>query len=573
MSDSTNVLAPGRTQGERVVKESLCQKVLDHAGKGRVVVTQFASNLHRLASVKAAADAAGRQICFIGTSLNTYLEAAYRDGRAPISPSELLKPEQLKHTDPNNVLIVTTGSQAEPRAQLSLASRSASQNLKISPQDLILYSAKVIPGNETKVAQMLNSLAMQGARVVAGRSDNLHVSGHAYQDELEEVLRYVKPQHFLPVHGEYSFLVEHARLARERAGVLFTEVIKNGQMLGVHERRNRNTISTGSMAAATIKQQQAAEQEQEAADAGSGIAVIGEVDLLRLFNDGGKGTGTAAEVAMEERETLAFEGIVVVAVDVIRPKQLGPSASWSASGTAGTGMGLTCRARLTTRGMWTDQGKLLDVLHRAVQSAVSKLPADASLGQVERAVMDACMKAARWFNNRKPEVIVVAYEHDPRAGAMVDAATRRREQAARQSAGVAAAAAGPTRPTGSAAAQAVAAVRNQHQQLQQPQQPRPPAREQQPQQQQQAAPAVQQQDQLQRPVRRIAAGTVQPGSSSRASTSSPPLRPPVRRTRRSIGAQPPPLQVLPDDARIPTMHDNPRANPPADAADTDLSYG
>eukprot|EP00878_Enallax_costatus_P031645 GHUV01034615.1.p1 GENE.GHUV01034615.1~~GHUV01034615.1.p1 ORF type:complete len:136 (+),score=36.73 GHUV01034615.1:1627-2034(+) len=135
---------------------------------------------------------------------------------------------------------------------------------------------------------MLNSLAMQGARVVAGRSDNLHVSGHAYQDELEEVLRYVKPQHFLPVHGEYSFLVEHARLARERAGVLFTEVIKNGQMLGVHERRNRNTISTGSMAAATIKQQQAAEQEQEAADAGSGIAVIGEVDLLRLFNDGGK---------------------------------------------------------------------------------------------------------------------------------------------------------------------------------------------------------------------------------------------------------------------------------------------
>eukprot|EP00879_Flechtneria_rotunda_P017604 GHRR01018454.1.p1 GENE.GHRR01018454.1~~GHRR01018454.1.p1 ORF type:complete len:532 (+),score=154.50 GHRR01018454.1:191-1786(+) len=283
MSDSTNVLSPGRTPGEAVVRDSLCQKVLDHAGKGRVVVTQFASNLHRLASVKAAADAAGRRICFIGTSLGTYLEAAYRDGRAPINPAELIKPNQLRDHDPNKVLIVTTGSQAEPRAQLSLASRSASENLRIGPQDLVLYSAKVIPGNETQVSQMLNSLALQGARVVASRSDNLHVSGHAYQGELEEVLRFVKPQHFLPVHGEYSFLVEHARLARQRAGVLFTEVIKNGQMLGIHERRNRNTLSTGSMAAAAAGKEQASGEQQQ-----SGISVIGEVDLFRLFNDGSR---------------------------------------------------------------------------------------------------------------------------------------------------------------------------------------------------------------------------------------------------------------------------------------------
>ncbi|WIA08050.1 hypothetical protein OEZ85_007517 [Tetradesmus obliquus] len=429
MSDSTNVLSPGRTPGEKIVQESLAQKVLDHQGKGRVVVTQFASNLHRLASVKAAADAAGRGICFIGTSLNTYLEAAYRDGRAPLSPSELIKPDQLPHMDPNKVLIVTTGSQAEPRAQLSLASRSASNNLKISPQDLILYSAKVIPGNETKVSEMLNSLALQGARVVAGRADNLHVSGHAYQGELEEVLRFVKPQHFLPVHGEYSFLVEHARLAKERAGVLFTEVIKNGQMLGVHERRNRNTISTGSMAAATVKAEAAAAAAAAEAEQGtaqdeprSGISVIGEVDLLRLFNDGGKGTGTATEMALAERETLAFEGVIVVAVDVIRPKAAMSSGGWAgaAGGAAAAAAGgLSCKARLTTRAMWTDQGKLLDTLHQAVNSAVSKLPGDASLGLVERNVTDACMRASRWFNNRKPEVIVVAYEHDPRSAVMV----------------------------------------------------------------------------------------------------------------------------------------------------------
>uniref|UniRef100_A0A383VM73 Uncharacterized protein n=1 Tax=Tetradesmus obliquus TaxID=3088 RepID=A0A383VM73_TETOB len=616
MSDSTNVLSPGRTPGEKIVQESLAQKVLDHQGKGRVVVTQFASNLHRLASVKAAADAAGRGICFIGTSLNTYLEAAYRDGRAPLSPSELIKPDQLPHMDPNKVLIVTTGSQAEPRAQLSLASRSASNNLKISPQDLILYSAKVIPGNETKVSEMLNSLALQGAHVVAGRADNLHVSGHAYQGELEEVLRFVKPQHFLPVHGEYSFLVEHARLAKERAGVLFTEVIKNGQMLGVHERRNRNTISTGSMAAATVKAEAAAAAAAAEAEQGtaqdeprSGISVIGEVDLLRLFNDGGKGTGTATEMALAERETLAFEGVIVVAVDVIRPKAAMSSGGWAgaAGGAAAAAAGgLSCKARLTTRAMWTDQGKLLDTLHQAVNSAVSKLPGDASLGLVERNVTDACMRASRWFNNRKPEVIVVAYEHDPRSAVMVDAASRRREQQQPQQR--------PGRRDGAATGmpwqqqqqQQQYPRQQQHPRQQQPAQQGPPAMQQQ---QQQQPPSLPQQQPAAAPAAEPAAAaaaarkvlsraaprarssrssssssstTTSDSSSSSSSTTASPgagpapvRRAPVRRTRRSSAAAAaalPPLQVLPEGVDVPAYKNNPRQNPDAASSGSDLAY-
>jgi len=103
---------------------------------------------------------------------------------APFSPDELVQPEQLPHMDPSKVLVVTTGSQAEPRAQLSLASQSLSHNLKIAPSDLVLYSAKVIPGNEGKVTQMINSLCGLGAEVAAGRAEGLHTSGHAYQDEL-----------------------------------------------------------------------------------------------------------------------------------------------------------------------------------------------------------------------------------------------------------------------------------------------------------------------------------------------------------------------------------------------------
>lgn len=218
MSDSTNVLSPGRTTSESTVQDAIMRRVLEHQGKGRVVCTQFASNLHRLVSVKKAADAAGRKVCFIGMSLTTYLEAAWRDGRAPFNPREVISSEQLSDYDPNEVLIVTTGSQAEPRAALSLASNANSQLLKIRPSDLVLYSAKVIPGNEGRVTRMLNSLSELGARVIQGRGENLHTSGHAYQDELTEVLRYVKPQHFLPVHGEYAFLCEHARLAKEQAG-------------------------------------------------------------------------------------------------------------------------------------------------------------------------------------------------------------------------------------------------------------------------------------------------------------------------------------------------------------------
>ncbi|MEW5301692.1 MAG: hypothetical protein WDW36_004535 [Sanguina aurantia] len=392
MSDSTNVLSPGRTQSEATVQDSMMQKVLAHKGKGRVIVTQFASNLHRLYSVKKAADASGRKICFVGASLNHYLEAAWKDGRAPFDPKELLDPNYLSSTNPNDVLIVTTGSQAEPKAQLSLAARESSQKLKIKTQDLILYSAKVIPGNEGRVTKMLNSLAMQGARVVAGRADNLHVSGHAYQDELMEVLRYVKPQHFLPVHGEFSFLCEHARLARETAGVQYTQVIKNGQMLGIHERPNGKNVSSGSMA-----------------------SLVGEVDLINFYNDGGMGTGTSKEMCIDERTTLAFDGVVVLAIDVVRTAALSDI----------DGATLRCRHRITTRGMWTDNGKLVAGLHRVAEEAVCSLAHDSALAMVERMVIKAVLKECNTFNQKKPEVICIAHEYDPRAAVIATAAETR----------------------------------------------------------------------------------------------------------------------------------------------------
>ena len=222
---------------------------------------------------------------------------------------------------------------------------------------------------------MLNSIAGLGATVVQGRNENLHVSGHAYQDELKEVLRLVRPQHFLPVHGEYSFLCEHARLAREEAGILNCSVIRNGTMLGVSQLRSRSSFSTGSE---------------------SGMGIVGEVNLVNFYNDGGKGTGTSTEMALEERSRLAFEGIVVVALDIWRGRS--------------DGDGINCRPRLTTRGMWTDQGELLKELHGSAERAMARLERDAGLPRIERVVIDALKRTCWTFNNKKPEVICIVHE-------------------------------------------------------------------------------------------------------------------------------------------------------------------
>ncbi len=412
MSDSTNVLSPGRTTSESDVEQNLVRRVMGHHGKGRVITTQFASNLHRLASVKKAADAAGRKVCFIGMSLNTYLEAAYREGRAPINPKDLVPQSAIDDMDPNELLIVTTGSQGEPRAALNLASRDASHMLKLRNSDLLLYSAKIIPGNDTKVVQMMNRIAEMGPEIAMSRDEGLHTSGHAYKDELEEILRAVKPQHFLPVHGEYSFLCAHAQLGRE-SGILNTSVIRNGQMLGVYDRRNKNTVSIGS------------------------AAMLGEAKLVNFYNDGNKGTGTAAEMSLQQRQHISTEGVVVAAVDVIRDPAVisavaalssgkGDSASNTSALQEAARRKLKAKIRITTRAMWTDGGKLLEVLHASAEAALAKLPGDAALSAVERVVGDSLRRAAKQFNNKRPEVIIIGHEADPRMGAAAGAMSKRR---------------------------------------------------------------------------------------------------------------------------------------------------
>ncbi|CAJ1943656.1 unnamed protein product [Sphenostylis stenocarpa] len=373
MSDSTNVLSPGRTISESVVADALLRNI--SAAKGRVITTQFASNIHRLGSVKAAADLTGRKLVFVGMSLRTYLDAAWKDGKAPIDPSTLVKAEDIDAYAPKDLLIVTTGSQAEPRAALNLASYGSSHAFKLTKEDIVLYSAKVIPGNESRVMEMLNRVSEIGSTIVMGKNECLHTSGHGYRGELEEVLRIVKPQHFLPIHGELLFLKEHELLGKS-TGIRHTTVIKNGEMLGVSHLRNRRVLSNGFIS-------------------------LGKENFQLMYSDGEKAFGTSSELFIDERLRIALDGIIVVSMEIFRPQNLDSPVENTLKG----------KIRITTRCLWLDKGKLLDALHKAAHAALSSCPVSCPLAHMERIVSEVLRKMVRKYSGKRPEVIAIAVEN------------------------------------------------------------------------------------------------------------------------------------------------------------------
>lgn len=409
MSDSTNVLSEGRTTSESDVAEALLRRI--SAAKGRVITTQFASNVHRLGSVQAAAAASGRKVAFLGLSLRTYFDAAFKDGQAPFDPSLLVKSEDIDLYAPQDLVLVTTGSQAEPRAALNLASFGGSRTLKLTPDDLLLYSAKMIPGNETRVVRMMNRIAELGPTIVMGRGDNLHTSGHAYRDELEEALRLVKPQHFLPIHGEFAFM-KHHELIGKSTGIRHTTVIKNGEMLGVAPLRNGRVLS-------------------------SGFSVLGKHKLKLMYNDGERAFGTAADLCVDERLHIAQEGIVIASIELYN--KLSDDAPRRQKENAGSSGGLIGRVRIITRCLWVDSGKLVDLLHKAADVALASCPANTSLVTVERTVGTVLRRVVQKFSNHRPDVIVIAVERskapsdrrrDPTDSPVRDKATGDRSRAA-----------------------------------------------------------------------------------------------------------------------------------------------
>ncbi len=236
LSDSTNVDRPGYTPSERAVLPRF-EEIFNRAQR-RVVVACFASSVHRIQQILDIAQQSGRKVAFIGRSMLSYTEIAHSLGLLRIPDNLLLRPQDVMSAPPHRVVAIVSGTQGEPMSAMSRVAVDNHKHLRLERGDMVVHSARIIPGNEKAIGRMMNHVARRGAEVVAGqRNPPVHVSGHASQEELKLLLNLVRPRYFVPLHGEYWQMSKHAALASHLAdyGLEDTYVLESGQTLVIDE--------------------------------------------------------------------------------------------------------------------------------------------------------------------------------------------------------------------------------------------------------------------------------------------------------------------------------------------------
>ncbi|MEG0775142.1 ribonuclease J [Clostridium sp.] len=281
MADSTNVQRQGHTISEKSIGETLT-RILSNA-HGRVIVATFASNIHRMQQIVNSSVKYGRKIAFSGRSMENISQVAMELGYLHIPDGSLIKADDIPSYPNEKVTIITTGSQGEPMAALARIAFSNHRKIKIEPKDLFIISASPIPGNEKLVSKVVNELFRKGADVIYEDLEEVHVSGHAYQEELKLIHTLVHPKYFMPVHGEHRHLKHHVDLA-ERLGM---------------DRANIFTMVTGDVLELT---------DSEA-------NITGKVQTGSVYVDG-LGVGDVGTVVLRDRKHLAQDGMLAIVVTI-----------------------------------------------------------------------------------------------------------------------------------------------------------------------------------------------------------------------------------------------------------------
>lgn len=230
LSDSTNAEYEGFEPSESSVRGPIAAVVRD--AEGRVIAACFSSHIHRVQQIVDAGVAAGRKIAFFGRSMHRNTTIAMEAGVLHVPEDSLVDIKELSDFPEDRQLLITTGSQGEPFAALSLISQGRHKFIDLHDNDTVLISARPIPGNETAVSKVISNLMRKGATVIHGRNSNVHVSGHARRDELATFINVVRPKTFVPIHGEYRHLHAHAELART-VGIEDVEVLEDGDRIVV----------------------------------------------------------------------------------------------------------------------------------------------------------------------------------------------------------------------------------------------------------------------------------------------------------------------------------------------------
>jgi len=281
MGDSTNVEKPGFSVSERKVGDSLDSFIKDC--NQRIIVTTFASNVHRIQQVLNCAARYGRKVGVTGRSMENILKVSTELGYMQIPPNTLVEMQQLKGLPREKVVIITTGSQGEAMSALYRMAFSGHRQVEITAGDRVIISASAIPGNEKTVGRVINELFARGAEVIYDKSSDLHVSGHAYQEELKLMLALTNPKFFVPLHGEQRHLRKHAKLAEQ---------------LGI-EPRNIIVSDIGKVIEMTSRS----------------VRLNGAVPSGKVFVDG-TGVGDVGAVVLRDRKHLAQDGMLVIIVNL-----------------------------------------------------------------------------------------------------------------------------------------------------------------------------------------------------------------------------------------------------------------
>ena len=357
LADSTNVERPGYTKSERCVGASF--DALFRNCESRIIVTTFASNVHRIQQVLDAAAACGRKVAVTGRSMENIMKVSTELGYMKVPKNTLMDINRIKGLPLNQQVIVTTGSQGEEMSALYRMAFSTHKQVDVGPGDKVIISASAIPGNEVTVGRVINELFRKGADVVYDKADMLHVSGHACQEELKIIHALTKPKFFIPLHGEQRMLQIHKRVA---------------ESMGMHP-NNIVVAENGSVIELTTKH----------------IKCETSVPSGEVFVDG-SGVGEVGAVVLNDRKLLAEDGMVVIVL---------PMSSHDHQ--------LLCPPEIVTRGFVyvKESEELLDTLSRIATDTVDGMSAKKRRddGDVCRAVRSAVSSYLYKTTKRSPMII------------------------------------------------------------------------------------------------------------------------------------------------------------------------
>lgn len=282
LSDSTNAEKPGYTTSEKKVGESF-ETLFRKAENKRIIVATFASNVHRVQQIIDIAKKLDRKVAVIGRSLENVVAIGQELGYLSIPDGVLIPLDATRSYPKEKLVIITTGSQGEPMSALTRMAFSEHRKVELTPNDCVIISATPIPGNEKTVGKVINEIMKLGADVVYERMYEVHVSGHACQEELKLIMGLVKPKYFIPVHGEQKHLQKHAGLA-ESMGITTDRILigDNGHQIEISEKQ---------------------------------MKMIGTVPSGKVFVDG-SGVGDVGNIVLKDRKHLAQDGLIIVVATI-----------------------------------------------------------------------------------------------------------------------------------------------------------------------------------------------------------------------------------------------------------------